>query len=153
MVLGGVGITLAATGCQFERPHTATRSAASDDDDVSPDLLAVGSAVTVLSAAEARLRVVTKRTPAIAASLRLHQVHLDRLRGVAPAAVPLPRHSPAPVVRRLPADSLILRRDEQQLVHQLSGLAQRAQSGELARLFAAMAAATAQRLQAWPVTR
>jgi len=153
MVLGGVGITLAATGCQFERPGTATRSAAPDDDDVSPDLLAVGSAVAVLSAADARLRAVTRPTPALAASLRLHQVHLDRLRGVAPAAVPNPRHSPAPVVRRLPADSAILRRDEQRLVHQLSGLAQRAHSGELARLFAAMAAATAQRLQAWPVAR
>lgn len=153
MVLCGVGITLAAAGCQFGRPGTTTRSTAPDNDDVSPDLLTVGSAVAVLSAADARLRAVTKPTPATAASLRLHQVHLDRLRGVAPAAIPRPRHSPVPVVRRLPADSPILRRDEQQLVRQLSGLAQRAQSGELARLFAAMAAATAQRLQAWPVPR
>ena len=150
MVLG-VGIALTATGCELARPGTATRSATPDD--VSPDLITVGSAVDVLSAAAARLRAVKAPTPAVKASLRLHQVHLDRLRGVAPAVVPRPHHSPAPVVPHLLAGSPVLRRDEQQLVQQLAGLAQRARSGELARLFAAMAAATAQLLQAWPVPR
>jgi len=150
VTLGGAAAAFVVTGCTLDTGVTADR----DDDGTAgsapdnPDLVAVATAVGLLQQAIAPLRAAVEPTPPMVASLHLHEVHLTRLQGVAPAATqPSVGASAAPAPHRRTVAAL--RAAEQGLVRQLSGLGQRAESGDLARLLAAMAAATAQRLQDW----
>ncbi len=146
VAVGGAGLILLATGCRIgsQTPDDGQTESAGQ----SPDIVAVGVAVGLLDQAVSRLRAITTTPRPVTESLRLHEVHLARLQGVSPASMrPTPSAPATPYPAHLTASA---RAGEQNLVHQFTGLAQRAESGDLARLFAAMAAATAQRLAAWP---
>jgi len=146
VALGGAGVALALTGCDLD---TGTVTDVGPKTTESRDVVAVAEAVGLLEAAVGDLRAVAKPPAAVAASLHLHEVHLSRLRGVTPAS-----SSPTPATPSATTAPVKLgpaaRRGEQHLVSRFAGLAQRAESGDLARLFAAMAAATSQRLEEWP---
>jgi len=143
----GAGLALLASGCSVGHDNPVDQRSRSAKP--SADVATIDTAAGLLEESIARLSALAPAPAPVAASLRLHQVHLSRLQGVNPASTqPTPSTTTYP--RHLgPAAHM----SERKLVHQLSGFAQRAESGDLARLFAAMAAATSQRLDAWPTGR
>ena len=150
VAIGGAGLALLATGCRAGEGPSAGKSRATRP---SADLVTVGTAVSLLEESIARLQAISAAPAPVTASLQLHRVHLSRLQGVtrtssSPSASATPTTTSYP--RRLGTAARV---SEGKLVHQLTGFAQGADSGDLARLFAAMAAATSQRLAAWPAAK
>lgn len=149
-IAGSTGL-FALAGCTLDIDAGPSAPAKADRPD--PDIAAVGTAVVLLDQALEALQTSRAPAPAMIASRDLHQVHRDRLRGVAPmAATPSPG-TPTATARAhagVHTSRRALREGEDRLVRRLGALAQQVDSGDLARLFAAMAAATAQRLTNWP---
>lgn len=122
---------------------------------IAADSRLVDQAGIALSAALSLLHRTTTRHPGLGSELAplrvLHTTHLDALRSAASSASPTPAPdrpstTPAvPVPARRGAALAAVRDAERALRARLTGLAQDATSGDLARLLGAMAAATAQR--------
>lgn len=118
-------------------------------------------AVVALQAQVTLIRRTTRRHTGLrtrlAPVLALHAAHLDALRPDGDASSPSPsspspspRPTAVPVPRRAAVALSSLADAERALHARLKGLALEAHSGDLARLLAAVAAGTGQRLAVWP---
>lgn len=158
--LAGAG-SGALSGCDAVETVVRARPATADAD---PAL--VHQAVVALEAALDQVRRTLRRhhdlRTDLAPVLDLHTAHLAALRSPAsstgsstpsPTAAPTGTPTPAPaapVPGRASAALRAVAAGEGALHARLTGLAQQARSGELARLLGAMAAGTSQRLAVWP---
>lgn len=152
-----VGAGLA--GCA-DLPAAVRGTPAPADADSGLDSGLVDQATIALTAALTLLQRTERRHPGLSHDLApvraLHTAHRDALRPTtaspSPPAPPAPPGA-APVPARAGAALAAVADAERALQARLTGLAQDATSGELARLFGAMAAATAQRSALPPWTR
>lgn len=154
--LAGAG-SGALSGCDAVETVVRARPATADAD---PAL--VHQAVVALEAALDQVRRTLRRhhdlRTDLAPVLDLHTAHLAALRSPASStasptesATGTPTPAPAaPVPGRASAALRAVAAGEGALHARLTGLAQQARSGELARLLGAMAAGTSQRLAVWP---
>lgn len=150
VVLAGSG-SLLLSGCSTDvlpghRHHGST------DPDLRTVRLAAGQILQVQTALADTVRRHPGLGPRLAPIRTLHRTHLDALL----SALPHGRHSikvvttptsVPPTSARALAD---LGQAESALVDALAGSAQQADSGNLARLLASMAAAVGQQLANWP---
>lgn len=152
-----VGAGLA--GCA-DLPAAVRGTPAPADADSGLDSGLVDQATIALTAALTLLQRTERRHPGLSHDLApvraLHTAHRDALRPTTASPsppTPAPPPGAAPVPARAGAALAAVADAERALQARLTGLAQDATSGELARLFGAMAAATAQRSALPPWTR
>ncbi len=152
----GTGLVAAAlSGCAVgETPRARPPTGRSSADTVAPDVAVATEALTAVRRVHEGVLGTRRRFPALGDLLSdlavLHRAHDHVLADAVPegaqAGSPERRyrvpHDRAKALRRL-------RATEQDLHDRLGDLARRAESGDFARLLAAMGAAVAQRLEEW----
>lgn len=149
-VVAGAGAALVA-GCDVHAPHVALPGQKPAD----ADLPAAEEAVELVGSIIRTIRANTRRHPALEAPLadllKMHHAHLVALRDAVPTPTPGPQPHPELSVPRSTSRALAqLRGSERPVRARLAGLAQKARSGDFARLLASMAAAVSQHIEDWP---
>ena len=158
-VLAGGTMVIAGlvTGCSADDTRSEERTSPRRKPALAPDVAVATAALAEITAVRAAVTGTLNRFPAARSALAevvaMHRTHEATLADAVPdRAEPSGSAAPAPYVvargREKALRSLAIR--EQQLHGTLDGLALRAQSGDFARLLAAMGAAVQQRLAAWP---
>ncbi len=149
-LVAGAG-ALVVAGCAVRAPHVELPGSSEPD----PDVATATEAVTVIRAQIHAIRVTTRHHPALAGPLAgllaMHRAHLVALERAVPRSSSPPPPRTGPAVPHSEARALVaLRTAERPTQTTLAGLAQRARSGDFARLLASMAAAVAQQVDDWP---
>ena len=157
LAVGTVGIAGLVSGCSADDTRSEERTSPRRERDLAPDVAVATAALAEIRAVRAAVTGTLNRFPAARSALAevvaMHRAHEATLANAVPdRAAPSGSAAPAPyVVARGRAKALrSLAAREERLHGTLDGLALRAQSGDFARLLAAMGAAVQQRLAAWP---
>lgn len=149
---GVAALTAASlTGCSVETPLGVDRPRRPATP--SPDVAVATTALLAVRGAVEALKATVAALPAtrgdLVPLLSMHRTHLATLVDAVPdGSAPSPSPAAYVVPRGRPAALRAVRRREEQLLARLGELAVQAQSGEFARLLAAMGAGTQQRLAA-----
>lgn len=157
-LLGAVVAAAGLSGCSVGGPAPEARPSrgrSTPAGEVSPDVAVATDALAVVRRVRGAVVGTVRRFPALRDHLSgLAALHLAHDRVLADAA---PQDAPSDsrgAPYRVPTDRAKalkrLRAAEQDLHDRFGDLAGRAESGDFARLLAAMGAAVAQRLEEWP---
>ncbi len=152
MAVGAAGLAAAAVGgCSTDDGGTDGPARPAE---LAPDVAVATRALTEITAMRAAVTATLRRYPAARARLaplaRMHRAHEETLVDAVPdraATSGTPRPYTVPRTRR--AAFRAVTRDEQRLQDHLGGLALEAESGDFARLLAAMGAGIGQQLTVW----
>jgi hypothetical protein len=145
VVTGLAGATvLALAGCDSGTPGNDLPGTAEAQQDADLQLVREALAVSLAAGAQLGLVATGALRPRLAPLIAMHQAHAQALADAVPSGSPSPSVAGTVVP---PAPGLARARQVEADAHdRLVALAQRAQSGQLARLLASMAAGISQRL-------